>query len=93
MDASRHDHALGLKEKRFPRKQTCLSIYSRCINSADSLDHTLAAFFPWCIEWEQELRLLFKSYTEAKQERHVLDTTISSSIGFICLAMRRSSRS
>ena len=73
MDASRHDHALGSKEKRFPRKQTCLSIYSRCVNSADRLDHTLAAFFPWCIEWEQELRLLFKSYTEAKQERHVLD--------------------
>ena len=73
MDASRHNHALGSKEKRFPRKETCLSIYSRCVNSSDRLDHTLAAFFPWCIEWEQELRLLFKSYTEAKQERHVLD--------------------
>ena len=73
MDASRHNLALGSKEKRFPRKQTCLSIYSRCVNSSDRLDHTLAAFFPWCIEWEQELRLLFKSYTEAKQERHVLD--------------------
>ena len=73
MDMSRHNHDLGSKEKRFPRKQTCLSIYSRCVNSSDPLDHTLAAFFPWCIEWEQELRLLFKSYTEAKQERHVLD--------------------
>ena len=73
MDASRHNLAFGSKEKRFPRKQTCLSIYSRCVNSSDRLDHTLAAFFPWCIEWEQGLRLLFKSYTEAKQERHVLD--------------------
>ena len=73
MDASRHNLALGSKEKRFPRKQTCLSIYSRCVNSSDCLDHTLAAFFPWCIEWERDLRLLFKSYTEAKQERHVLD--------------------
>jgi ATP-dependent DNA helicase UvrD/PcrA len=61
------------KRKRFPGKQTCLSIYSRCVNSSDRLDHTLAAFFPWCLEWERELRLLFKSYTEAKQERHVLD--------------------
>jgi DNA helicase II / ATP-dependent DNA helicase PcrA len=73
MDMCRHDHNLASTEKRFPRKQTCLSIYSRCINSSDPLDHTLAAFFPWCIEWEQKLRLLFKSYTEAKQERHVLD--------------------
>ena len=44
MDASRHNLALGSKEKRFPRKQTCLSIYSRCVNSSDRLDHTLAAF-------------------------------------------------
>ena len=73
MDASRHNLALSSKGKRFPRKQTCLSIDSRCVNSSDSLDHVLAAFFPWCIEWEQQLRLLFKSYTEAKQERHVLD--------------------
>ena len=35
MDASRHNHALGSKEKRFPRKETCLSIYSRCVNSSD----------------------------------------------------------
>ena len=32
MDASRQDRALGSKEKTAPRKQTCLSIYSRCVN-------------------------------------------------------------
>ncbi len=73
MDMSRQNHDFGSKEKRFPRNQTCLSIYSRCVNSSDPLDHTLAAFFPWCIEWQRELRLLFKSYTVTKQERHVLD--------------------
>jgi ATP-dependent DNA helicase UvrD/PcrA len=45
MDVSRHNLALGSKEKRFPCKQTCLAIYSRCVNSSDRLDHTLAAFF------------------------------------------------
>ena len=44
MDASRHNHALGSKGKRFPRKQTCLSIYSRCVNSSDRLDHTHERF-------------------------------------------------
>ena len=73
MDISLHNLDFGSKGKRSPRKQTCLSIYSRCVNSADPIDRTLAAFFPWCIEWEHELRRLFKSYTEAKQERHVLD--------------------
>jgi DNA helicase-2/ATP-dependent DNA helicase PcrA len=93
MDASRHDLALGSKEKRFPRKQTCLSIYSRCVNSSDRLEHTLAAFFPWCIEWKRELRLLFKSYTEQSRNGMCSITTISSSIGFISLATRRSSLS
>ncbi|MFZ0712373.1 MAG: ATP-dependent helicase, partial [Terrimicrobiaceae bacterium] len=73
MDMCRQNDGLIPKEKRFPRKQTCLAIYSRCVNSSDPLDRTLAAFFPWCVEWEPKLRLLFKSYTEAKQERHVLD--------------------
>ena len=53
--------------------QSALSGFNDVGAGPDRLDHTLAAFFPWCIEWEQELRLLFKSYTEAKQERHVLD--------------------
>ena len=42
---------------------------------------------------ERELRQLFKSYTEAKQERHVLDYDDLLLYGFICLATRRSSLS
>jgi superfamily I DNA/RNA helicase len=50
MDISRYNHALGSKEKRFPRKQTCLSIYSRCVNSSDRLDHIRwrRAIRSWC---------------------------------------------
>ena len=29
--------------------------------------------FPWCAEWEDELRQLFAAYVEAKQRQHVLD--------------------
>ena len=68
MDASRHDLAWAQKRNGSPRKQTSLDLLP-LRQQSDRLDHTLAAFFPWCIEWEQELRLLFKSYTEAKQER------------------------
>ena len=32
-----------------------------------------AAHFPWCAEWEAELRTLFAAYVEAKQRQHVLD--------------------
>ena len=93
MDMCRQNDGLIPKEKRFPRKQTCLAIYSRCVNSSDPLDRTLAAFFPWCIEWEPKLRLLFKSYTEAKQERHVLDYDDLLLYWFHLLGDRRSSHS
>ena len=68
-------HELGFSEttKRFPRKQTCLSIYSAVVNTLAPLDEVLARRFPWCAEWEDELKRLFLGYVEAKQAQHVLD--------------------
>ncbi len=73
MDVVRHENGLSEKKKRFPRKATCLEIYSRCVNSSDPLDDTLKNYFPWCQGWEQELKGLFKAYGDAKQGRNVLD--------------------
>lgn len=73
MNVVRHEMGLHKKEKRFPRKQTCLAVYSRCVNSSDSLHKALKQHFPWCDEWEEELRSLFRHYVIKKQERHVLD--------------------
>ncbi len=69
----RHEMGLHKKEKRFPRKQTCLAVYSRCVNSKDSPGKVLKQHFPWCEEWEEELKVLFRNYVIKKQERHVLD--------------------
>src|SRR5262249_47437342 len=33
----------------------------------------LAKNFPWCAEWEGELKRLFANYVEAKQRQNVLD--------------------
>src|SRR5262244_1306384 len=73
MDLVRHDLGQSKKPSRFPKKDTCLSIYSFTINSRKSLEQVLAENFPWCAEWEKELRRLFKSYTAAKQRQNVLD--------------------
>ena len=73
MNLIRHDLGLHKQEKRFPRKATCLAIYSRCVNTADSLEHVLAHEYPWCDEWTDELRELFKRYVSRKQKRNVLD--------------------
>ena len=73
LDVVRHELELSKKARRFPKKDTCLAIYSRCVNARHALDDTLQAAFPWCADWEPELRRLFRSYVERKQANQVLD--------------------
>jgi DNA helicase II / ATP-dependent DNA helicase PcrA len=73
MDLMRHELGLSTKKSRFPKKNTCLSIYSFTVNSGKSLEQVLAENFPWCVEWEKDLRRLFQTYTAAKQRQNVLD--------------------
>ena len=59
--------------RRFPGSATCVSIYSRVVNSEAPLADVLRELYPWCAPWEAELRALFAAYVEAKQAQHVLD--------------------
>ena len=69
----RHDIGLSSTKNRFPQKGTCLSIYSRVVNSQEPLLAVLQQVFPWCTHWEGELKKLFGAYVEAKQQQNVLD--------------------
>jgi DNA helicase-2/ATP-dependent DNA helicase PcrA len=69
----RHDIGLSSTQNRFPQKGTCLSIYSRVVNSQQPLLQVLQQTFPWCAHWEAELKRLFGGYVEAKQQQNVLD--------------------
>jgi DNA helicase-2/ATP-dependent DNA helicase PcrA len=73
MGMVRHDIGLTRTEKRFPLKGSCLSIYSRVVNSGQPLADVLQSTFPWCREWEPQLAALFGAYVDAKQEQNVLD--------------------
>jgi DNA helicase-2/ATP-dependent DNA helicase PcrA len=73
MNLVRHDLGLSNKDRRFPMKGTCLSIYSRTVNAQANLVEILNRHFSWCAEWETELRRLFAAYVEAKQGQNVLD--------------------
>jgi DNA helicase-2/ATP-dependent DNA helicase PcrA len=73
MGLVRHEIGLTQTQKRFPLKGTCLSIYSRVVNSREPLDLVLQSTFPWCNEWEAQLKTLFGAYVDAKQEQNVLD--------------------
>ncbi len=69
----RHGLDLSSTGKRFPQKGTCLSIYSRVVNSQQALPEVLQHAFPWCAQWESELRQLFGAYVDVKQAQNVLD--------------------
>jgi len=69
----RHEMGLHSQEMRFPRKRTCLAIYSRTVNGSLPLHDVLEKYFPWCDMWEKELRSIFSQYVARKQERNVLD--------------------
>jgi DNA helicase II / ATP-dependent DNA helicase PcrA len=73
MNLVRQDLNLANKDCPFPKKDTCLSIYSRVVNSMAPLDKVLTQRFSWCLDWEAELRKLFRAYVEAKQDQNVLD--------------------
>jgi DNA helicase-2/ATP-dependent DNA helicase PcrA len=73
IDVVRNDLGLAKTERRFPKKSTCLAIYSRAVNAQEPLARTLDESFPWCKEHADDLRKLFAAYVELKQRQHVLD--------------------
>ncbi len=73
MNLVRHELGDSAKARRFPMKGTCLAIYSAVVNTRRSLGEVLRTDFPWCAEWEAELKRLFGAYVQAKQSQRVLD--------------------
>jgi DNA helicase-2/ATP-dependent DNA helicase PcrA len=73
LDLVRVDRGLAKGERRFPKKDTCLAIYSRVINARTELEAVLADAYPWCREHAAALRTLFGAYVEEKLSRNVLD--------------------
>jgi DNA helicase-2/ATP-dependent DNA helicase PcrA len=72
LDQVRAELGFAALEQRFPRKDTCLSIYSWRVNTGKGLAETLRQF-PWCQQWEQELKKLFRTYVERKEQLALLD--------------------
>ena len=73
MDVARHELGYSKTEKRFPRKDTCVAIYSHRVNTQGALQDSLQDSFPWCAEWEGDLKKLFAAYVERKLANQALD--------------------
>ncbi|WDE09116.1 ATP-dependent helicase [Thalassomonas viridans] len=73
LDLLRHELGYTQTETRFPKKKTCLEIYSRCVNAQQGLEEVLERYFPHCKDWQQELTTLFARYAEIKINQVCLD--------------------
>jgi DNA helicase II / ATP-dependent DNA helicase PcrA len=73
MDAIRQELGFDGKEQRFPRRDTCLAIYSHRVNTQKSLRESLDEHYPWCAQWEDDLTRLYRAYVQRKQSFGILD--------------------
>jgi DNA helicase-2/ATP-dependent DNA helicase PcrA len=73
LDLRRSELGLAKRSSRFPRKSTCLAIYSHVVNAQCGIEETLESAFPWCGAWGDELGELFRAYVDEKQRHNVLD--------------------
>jgi DNA helicase-2/ATP-dependent DNA helicase PcrA len=73
LNVVRSELGLAKTDRRFPKKGTCMAIYSRCVSARQKLPEALKQHFPWCAEWQDELKRLFDAYVDRKEAAGVLD--------------------
>jgi len=73
LNVVRNELGLSQQASRFPKKDTCLAIYSHAVNAGHPVEQTLQQVFPSYATWADELKRLFRGYVDAKQHRNLLD--------------------
>ena len=74
MNLLRDELGFATKERRFPRKDTLASIYSRTVNAGEKLGDVLKRHYPWCIdEADEHPRRSSRRTPARKRAQNVLD--------------------
>ncbi len=73
LDLIREEHGHAQSQRRFPKKQTLLDIYSRTVNAQRTLSEVVAESFPWVEDHIDAIAGLLKAYTARKRALGVLD--------------------
>ena len=73
MDATRAEHGLVGTQRRAPRASVCADIYTRCVNTHAKVGEVIAAQFPWCEDFEEQLGALFRGYVAHKRQHGLVD--------------------
>ncbi len=73
MNMIRADLGVAKGQRRFPRKETLLAIYSRSVAAQERLGDVLDKRFPWCAKEAEGIRRIFEVYTGRKRDLNLLD--------------------
>jgi len=73
MNIVRNELGVAKGNKRFPRKETLVRIYSRVVNAGDKLSAVLERYFPWCSDHIDGIRSIVEGYVRRKRDNNVLD--------------------
>ncbi|MFC1597208.1 ATP-dependent helicase [Planctomycetota bacterium] len=73
MNLVRTELGLDRTGKRFPKKETCLAVYSHSINTNKSVEEIIERQFPWCRDYVEALDRLFLAYINKKVQQSILD--------------------
>src|SRR6266516_5753967 len=73
LDARRADHGLAGTQRRAPRAAVCADIYTRCVNTQQTVAEIVRAGFPWCTDYTGQLAELFRGYVAHKRSHALVD--------------------
>ena len=59
--------------RRTPRAATCAEIYSRCVSTNTHLADVVAAAYPWCVPFTEQLASLFSGFVGYKRRHSMVD--------------------
>ena len=73
MQLARGTLGFGRKEKRFPKKETLHYIYSRHLNTENTVEEILEQEYPQFVEFTRDIIRIYAEYTSRKTERNLVD--------------------
>ena len=72
-DVLRGNHGLVSTERRTPRAGVCADIYTRCVNTQQTVADVVKAGFPWCTHFTSQLSDMFRAYVAHKRGHGQVD--------------------
>ena len=70
---ARLDLGFAERGRRFPKKETLASLYSRTVNAQEPLRQVINRHFPWCSDDYDDIGKVFDAYLVRKRAQNVLD--------------------